>query len=344
MPNEYDDEFSDEWLEKVLRCPRDGKSLERDGNRLVCTGRHSYPIIEGVPVLLLDGQQQTIELAERSLMSAAAKHAVDDYYIDTLGISEEEKECVRKSIGRDRKVDPVVSYLVGATNGIMYKHLIGKLDEYPIPDIDIGPGEGRRLLDVGCSWGRWSIAANRKGYKTVGIDPSLGAILAAKRLTKSLGITASFVVGDARYLPFNNDALDYVFSYSVLQHFSRENMEKAVTEISRVLKENGHGCIQMANKYGLRSVYHQIKRKYREPRDFEVRYWSIGDLEKVFRDRVGTVHFDPDCFLGLGLQPSDSKHMSAGRKIILGISEGLKKISRIFRPLGYLSDSIYIRF
>ena len=32
----------------------------------------------------------------------------------------------------------------------------------------------------------------------------------------------AFVVGDARFLPFRSGSFDYVWSYSVLQHFSRE--------------------------------------------------------------------------------------------------------------------------
>ena len=39
---------------------------------------------------------------------------------------------------------------------------------------------GTRLLDIGCSWGRWSLAAAARGYDAVGIDPSLGAIMAAR--------------------------------------------------------------------------------------------------------------------------------------------------------------------
>ena len=57
----------------------------------------------------------------------------------------------------------------------------------------------------------------------MGIDPSLDAVLAARRVSRQLGVEASFVVGDARFLPFANDSFDTVFCYSVLQHFSKEN-------------------------------------------------------------------------------------------------------------------------
>ena len=55
-------------------------------------------------------------------------------YLESLGISEEEKKIVLELASRkDQTIDPVVSCIVGATNGHLYKHLIGnllKLDKY----------------------------------------------------------------------------------------------------------------------------------------------------------------------------------------------------------------------
>ena len=55
-----------------------------------------------------------------------------------------------------------------------YAHVLETLGRH-------GVHAGSRLLDLGSSWGRWSIAAARKGYSVVGLDPSLGAVLAARR-------------------------------------------------------------------------------------------------------------------------------------------------------------------
>ncbi len=95
-----------------------------------------------------------------------------------------------------------MSYLVAATSGILYKHAVGRLHDYPIPEIRLADGQGKVLLDIGCSWGRWSMASVKKGYVPAGLDPSLGAVLAAKRLAKRLGLPFHGVVADARFLPF----------------------------------------------------------------------------------------------------------------------------------------------
>src|SRR6187402_1499218 len=74
----------------------------------------------------------------------------------------------RALAARQPAIDPVVAFLVAATNGLLYRHLIGQLTSYPIPDLALPPGNGRPLLDVGCSWGRWTMAAAARGYDAIG--------------------------------------------------------------------------------------------------------------------------------------------------------------------------------
>src|SRR4051794_25960664 len=84
--------------------------------------------------------------------------------------------------------------------GFMYAPLIGRLVEYPIPTTRLPHGEGRVVLDLGCNWGRWTIAAARAGYRAVGLDPSLPAVQAAYDVATQLGVQADFLVGEARFL------------------------------------------------------------------------------------------------------------------------------------------------
>src|SRR5207245_78376 len=69
-----------------------------------------------------------------------------------------------------------------------------------------------------------------------------------------------------------------VSSYSVLQHFEKADATRALSEARRVLVEGGIAHVQMANRYGVRSLYHQAARGFRQPTDFEVRYWGPGAL------------------------------------------------------------------
>lgn len=334
------------YLLKLLACPRDRQALSETGMHLKCKAGHHYPVVGNVPVLLLNDVPQTVWMAGASIRDAESGPrggARDEYYLDTLGISEDERVRLRQHLMKpDSCVDPVVSHLILATNGNAYRHLIGKLREYPIPEIRLPPGDGRTLLDVGCSWGRWSIAAGRRGYMPIGIDPSLGAVLTAKRVAAELGIDAQFIVGDARFLPFRHDSFDTVFSYGVLQHLSRDTAARAAAEMGRVLKPSGSSLVQMPTVLGIRCLYQQARRRFREATDFEVRYWTLPALQRLFAAQVGPTSVSVDCFFGIGLQASDLRFMPLTHRLAIRASELLRKVSLMFPGICYVADSVYL--
>ena len=286
-------------------------------------------------------------VAYESLISAndvaSGKRSSDDFFVDTLGINESARENLSDFIKHgDSAIDPVVAYMIGATNGMAYQHLVGKLKEYPFPEIRLPASNGELLIDIGCNWGRWCIAAALKGYSAIGIDPSLGAILAARRVSEKLELNVKYVVADARYMPFRNSAVDVVYSYSVIQHFSSENARKAIFEIGRVLKSGGKSLVQMPTKFGIRCMYHQIRRKFREPVNFEVRYWTLPNLKRIFQNSVGETKFSVDCFFGIGLQASDLRLMPTAIRMAIRMSEALRKLSLNLYPLVFLADSVFV--
>jgi SAM-dependent methyltransferase/uncharacterized protein YbaR (Trm112 family) len=328
------------WYVDNLVCPRDRGALRLVAAQLECASGHRYPIVEGVPVMLVDDATPTIDSAPASLAAAAAPG--DPLFLSTLSLSDEERQGIRQLAQRGGHVDPVVAYLIAATNGLMYKHLVGRLEQYPIPALPLPKGGGRRLLDIGCGWGRWSLAASAQGYDVVGIDPSLGAVLAARRVAVQLGRDVRFVVGDARYLPFPSASADVVFSYSVLQHFSREDASAAVGQIGRVLRPGGMTKVQFPTRYGVRCLYHQARRGFRAPSGFEVRYWTWPQLGLLFGAAVGPSRFEVDGYFGIGLQGGDARFMTPARAAVLRASEWLTRASRRVTPLARLADSVFV--
>jgi 2-polyprenyl-3-methyl-5-hydroxy-6-metoxy-1,4-benzoquinol methylase len=301
-----------------------------------------------VPVLLRDDAQQTMDVAWASLARARNEPgSIDgrnpDLYLESLGVSDAEK-IIAVDLARTKgEIDPVVSVLIAATNGVSYKHQIGVLSEYPIPVIRLPHTRNQMLLDIGCSWGRWSIAAARKGYRVVGIDPSLSAIMAAKRVAKQMNLSIDYICGDARHLPFCNNSFDAVFSYSVIQHFSKRDAGQALTEIGGVLKPLGICLVQMPNYLGVRSLLHLARRKFAEGIGFEVRYWSISELRRTFASRIGPPEFTVHCFFGLGLELTDAHLMSRYVRWAVYISENLRKLSMKMPLLTRLADSVYVK-
>jgi SAM-dependent methyltransferase len=215
---------------------------------------------------------------------------------------------------------------------------VGKLPRYPVPEFRLKQGAGRLLLDIGCNWGRWCLAAAKEGFIPVGIDPQFGAVVAAQRVAKQLGVEAYFVCGDARYLPFRRCSFDTVFSYSVLQHLSRSDVREAAAAAAAVMKAGAEFMIQMPTRCGLRNLIQQARRGFADGTGFDVRYWNRRELRAVFEAEIGPLEFEVDCFFGIGLQPADADLLPPTSRLLIRLSEALRRL-RVLTPL---ADSLYL--
>jgi SAM-dependent methyltransferase len=214
------------------------------------------------------------------------------------------------------------------------------LERYPIPSLRLPDGRGQTFLELGSNWGRWCLAAAAKGYRPTGIDPSLGAVRAARRVARQLGVEAEYLVADARYLPFADASFDAVFSYSVLQHLPREDVRAVAAEVARVLRPGGTSVHQLPNVFGLRNAFQQARRGFRRARAFEVRYWRPGEARRLFEEAVGPTRLEADGFFSLNAQPGDADLLPARFRRVLRLSELLRRASEAFAPLRYGADSL----
>lgn len=320
------EKLSQELLE-LLVCPRDLGPLRLRDEFLVCSQEHKYRVVEGVPILLVPEVAQPHIEGRRALEVAA-----------TGDVS----QLARFQIGPG-EIDPFVRNAIGATNGGLYQHLVGNLKEYPIPQLRFPKNNGGLFLEVGSNWGRWCIAAARLGYRAIGIDPSLKAVRAARRVAAQLGIDAQYLVADGRFLPFRDSMFHKVFSYSVLQHLSRQDVALVLPEINRVLREGDECLVQMPNVFGIRCLYHQIRRGFREARDFDVRYWTVPEISRMFEKLVGPTQISVDGFFSLNAQISDIHLMPPQYRALIYMSEALRKVSLTIPGLKYAADSLYVR-
>lgn len=315
------------WLLDHLVCPRENLKLELRNDTLVCADGHIYPIHDGVPILLVDDAEVTHDYINQTLKQVSQPKAAGDPGNDLFD---------------SNQVDEFVQSEIPYTSGILYFSTRHKLSRYPIPEIRLPEGSGQWLLDIGCNWGRWSIAAAQKGYRPIGIDPSLDAVLAARRVSKQLGVETDFVVGDARFLPFATSSFDTVFSYGVFQHFSKANVRISLDEAVRVLRPQGNALFQMPNRYGIRQYQQHRRRGFTEGEGFEVRYWTPAELMDTFENRFGETRMTADCYFGLGIQTKDADLLPFKYKVIVYSSEVLRRLSVIIKPLTKVADSVYL--
>jgi 2-polyprenyl-3-methyl-5-hydroxy-6-metoxy-1,4-benzoquinol methylase len=312
----------DPWLLAHLACPRCKRPLDFNGEWLTCQRGHRYPVIDDIPVMLLDDVEQTHWVATHAL----------EYY----------REAATDFQPSDETIDPVVQEAIGATCGNLYRHVIGHLPRYPIPQIPFTAPQGTSFLDIGCHWGRWCVSAARNGWRVVGIDPSLNGIRAAKRVARALGVDVALVIGDGRYLPFASSTFQVVHSYSVLQHFAEDDVRRCLREIGRVLEAGGESHIQMAQRMGLLNLWNQARRGFRLARLFQVRYWRLDALRTAFSEDIGPTALSVDGFLSLNAQLADLDLLRPGQRALVQLSHRLRGLSQRQKWLIHAADSVYV--
>lgn len=315
-----------EFLE-LLTCPTDGTTLRSRASELECAEGHRFPVHDGIPVLLPEGVTPT-----QPNIFAQSRHWASES--DAAGSVPVVTDDFARSFVQDA---------IRATAGRLYGLDGRALPSYPIPHFPLPDGASVRLLDIGCNWGRWSVAAAQNGFRPVGVDPNLKAVLAARHVARELGVDADFIVGDARFLPIRDDTFEVVFSYSVLQHFSRADVRKTLSEVARVLAPSGCCLVQMPNRFGLVSLFHQARRGFRTARGFEVRYWSPAELQRTFTSLIGEVSLKAEGFFGLGVGGAAPDCLGPGGRMVVRVSNFLTKLSSLVPPLKLLADSLYVR-
>ena len=116
---------------------------------------------------------------------------------------------------------------------------------------------GKLVLDLGCGAGIDSAEFARNGASVISTDFARTATQSTQSLLKEANLPARVVQADVTSLPFENDTFDCVYSFGVLHHIP--DVDKAVSEINRVLKPGGQIMAMLYNKdsllYGYSIVY-----------------------------------------------------------------------------------------
>ncbi|MFX0195640.1 MAG: class I SAM-dependent methyltransferase [Candidatus Hodarchaeota archaeon] len=104
---------------------------------------------------------------------------------------------------------------------------------------NIEEGGISRVLEVGCSNGRWLRWFNREfGCKVWGLDKEELALEVQDGVIK-------FTIGNALHIPYKDGVFDTVFSLGLVEHFSEKDKYQILKEQQRVLREGGYLICQV---------------------------------------------------------------------------------------------------
>jgi ubiquinone/menaquinone biosynthesis C-methylase UbiE len=95
------------------------------------------------------------------------------------------------------------------------------------------PKKNGLYLDVGCGTGNYTISLAEKGLKFIGVDPSEQMLTKAKSRNQDI----NWLNGTAEKIPADDKLFDGIIATLTIHHWT--NLEKAFTEINRVLSDNG---------------------------------------------------------------------------------------------------------
>ena len=127
-------------------------------------------------------------------------------------------------------------------------------------------GSKGRLLEIGCGIGVDSIQLAKCGFDVTAVDLTESALAVAKEFAAHRDVTVDFRLGNAERLDFSDGEFDVVYSFGVLHH--TPDIEKAVSEVRRVLRPGGTAYVMLYHKYSLVNLVHRVFRlPYESPRD-----------------------------------------------------------------------------
>jgi SAM-dependent methyltransferase len=125
----------------------------------------------------------------------------------------------------------------------------------------LGPGQGRRLLDVGAFPGHLTLGAHYLGYEVYGLtgkaESTTSLDMIGRRLTRHR-ITLDLADVESEPFPFPDGFFDRVLASEIIEHL-HFNPFRLLRESFRVLKPGGHFLLSTPNLARLENLWHLFK-------------------------------------------------------------------------------------
>jgi ubiquinone/menaquinone biosynthesis C-methylase UbiE len=114
-------------------------------------------------------------------------------------------------------------------------------------------GTGKDVLDLCCGSGSLLLPKLHLMKSAIGLDFSTMMLSTmVKNVGGSIPDNLKVVLGDANFLPLEDNIVDFVYSITSLYHVP--NVEKAIKETARVLRPGGFAALELGNLNSINTI------------------------------------------------------------------------------------------
>ncbi|MEW6385998.1 MAG: class I SAM-dependent methyltransferase [Thermodesulfobacteriota bacterium] len=139
--------------------------------------------------------------------------------------------------------------------------------------------QGRRILEVGCGTGNFSLELAHRGAQVVGLDSSGPMLARARAKAGRQDRAVAWVRGRASRLPFGDGGFDGVMCILALDFMS--DREAVLKEMVRVLAPGGFLAVAILNRYSLWTLKRLIRAWFKPSLWREVRFLTAKELGRL---------------------------------------------------------------
>jgi SAM-dependent methyltransferase len=142
--------------------------------------------------------------------------------------------------------------------------------------------ENKNILDLGSGTGRNSNYLAEIGNKVIGIEISRSALDIAKARSRELSLDVDYRLGDiGEKYDIPDDSIDVVLDVTSSNSLDEKGREVYLSEVSRILKQNGYFFVRALAKDGNKNVKNLLKQSPGPEHDTYI-IKEIGLTERVF--------------------------------------------------------------
>jgi len=121
-----------------------------------------------------------------------------------------------------------------------------KLEPHILEVVNFPAFKGQRILEIGCGLGTDAVQFARAGALYTGIDLTENGVKFTRRRFEMENLPGTIQEANVEALPFADGSFDAVYSNGVIHH--TPNIEKAVSEIHRVLRPGGRAIVMVYHR------------------------------------------------------------------------------------------------